>query len=151
MPSGLGSSAKESEMDLYNTVIYSRSCIDSLIKKFDLQRLYKIKSREETIKSVRKKIKTEITMENAFVVSVHSKTPQLASDITNYLVGYLNDKIIQLHVAKARDNSLFLSERYEEIKKSLASAEDSLEAFQEKTGFLKPLNSARNNRKFCQA
>jgi capsule polysaccharide export protein KpsE/RkpR len=81
-------------------------------------------------------------MENAFVVSVHSKTPQLASDITNYLVGYLNDKIIQLHVAKARDNSLFLSERYEEIKKSLASAEDSLEAFQEKTGIFEATQQA---------
>jgi tyrosine-protein kinase Etk/Wzc len=129
-----GSINKESEMDLYNTILFSRSSIELLMQKFDLQRLYKIKSRERAIKTIRKTIKTDVTMENAFLIFASAKTPQMACDITNYLVKYLNDKIIELHIAKAKDNRLFLEQRYAEIKENVKIAEDSLQAFQEKSG-----------------
>jgi capsule polysaccharide export protein KpsE/RkpR len=54
--------------------------------------------------------------------------------MANYLVTYLNEKIIELHVAKARDNRSFLEQRYIEIKESVKKAEDSLQSFQERTG-----------------
>jgi tyrosine-protein kinase Etk/Wzc len=134
LPTGLSGITKETEMDLYNTILFSRSSIEALSLKFDLQRLYKIKSKEQAIKSIRKMVKTDVTMENAFVIIVSSKTPQLACDIANYLVTYLNDKIIELHVAKAKDNRRFLEQRYNEIKENVKNAEDSLLSFQERTG-----------------
>ncbi len=136
LPSGLSGMSKESEMDIYNTILYSRTSIERIIRKYDLQKLYKIKSKELAIKLIRKTIKTEITMENAYVISVGSSTPKLACDIANDLVSYLNDKIIELHIAKARDNRLFLEQRYNEIKENVRNAEDSLQAYQERTGVL---------------
>jgi capsule polysaccharide export protein KpsE/RkpR len=134
LPAGLSSMKQESEMDLYNTIIYSRTSIELLIQKFDLQRVYKIKSKEKAVKLVRKSIKTTITLQNAFDLTVQSKTPQMACDMANYLVEYLNEKIIQMNVAKSKDNRIFLEQRYAEIKTSLKNAEDSLKAFQERTG-----------------
>jgi tyrosine-protein kinase Etk/Wzc len=134
LPSGLGGISKESEMDLYNTILFSRSSIELLMQKFNLQKLYKIKSKEKAIKAIRKTITTSITLENAYIISARSNAPQLSADMANYLVTYLNEKIIELHVAKAKDNRSFLEQRYNEIKENVKKAEDSLQSFQEKTG-----------------
>jgi uncharacterized protein involved in exopolysaccharide biosynthesis len=134
LPTGLSGMTKESEMDIYNTILFSRTSVERLIDKYDLQKLYKIKSREMAIKAIRKTIKTDVTMNNAFIIIASAKTPKLACDITNDLVTYLNDKIIELHIAKAKDNRRFLEQRYNEIKTNVKNAEDSLQAYQEKTG-----------------
>jgi tyrosine-protein kinase Etk/Wzc len=134
LPSGLSGMSKESEMDIYTTILFSRTSIERLIRKFDLQKLYKIKSREEAIKAIKKAVRTNVTMENAYVISASSNTPQRACDIANDLVAYLNDKVIELHIAKAKDNRLFLEQRYNEIESNAKNAEDSLRAYQEEAG-----------------
>lgn len=136
LPAGLGGMKIESEMDLYKTILYSRTAVELLIKKFDLQKIYKIKSKERAIKAIRKSIVTSITLENAFELRVRSNTPQRACDMANYLIQYLNENIIALNIEKSKDNRLFLEQRYLEIKANLRNAEDSLKAFQEKTGVL---------------
>ncbi|MGB7569061.1 MAG: hypothetical protein WBM07_14470 [Chitinivibrionales bacterium] len=136
MPGSLGNIKKESEMDLYKTIIYSRSSIENLIDKFDLQKLYKIKKREDAIEIIGKMIKAKITLEDAFAISMRASSPQLASDLTNYLVKYLNDKIVDLNVTKSKENRIFLEQRYNEIKLDLKNSEDSLKAYQEKSGVM---------------
>ena len=136
MPGSLGNIKKESEMDLYKTIIYSRASIENLIDKFNLQKLYKIKKREEAIEIIGKMIKTKITLEDAFTISMRASSPQLASDLTNYLVKYLNDKIVDLNVTKSKENRIFLEQRYNEIKLDLRNSEDSLKAYQEKSGVM---------------
>src|SRR5271169_3614578 len=54
LPSGLSGMSKESEMDIYTTILFSRTSIERLIQKFDLQKSYKIRSREQAIKAIRK-------------------------------------------------------------------------------------------------
>jgi capsule polysaccharide export protein KpsE/RkpR len=136
MPGSLGNIKKESEMDLYKTIIYSRASIENLIDKFNLQKLYKIKKRVEAIEIIGKMIKTKITLEDAFTISMRASSPQLASDLTNYLVKYLNDKIVDLNVTKSKENRFFLEQRYNEIKLDLRNSEDSLKAYQEKSGVM---------------
>jgi len=144
LPGGLGDNLKkESEMNLYNTLIYSRTSIENLINKYDLMKLYKIKKRDEALKAVRKTIKTSITLDNAYIIKVRSKTPQLASDMTNFLVNYLNEKVIELNISKSKDNRQFLEQRYNEIKQDLANAEDSLKSFQERTGIFEAENQTK--------
>jgi tyrosine-protein kinase Etk/Wzc len=136
LPAGLSGMKQESEMDLYNTIIYCRTSMELLIKKFDVQKIYKIKSKEDAIKALRKSIKTSITLQNAFVLRVRSTTPQRACDMANYLVNYLNENIITMNIAKSKNNRLFLEQRYLEIKENLKNAEDSLKVYQEKSGIL---------------
>ncbi len=133
LPFNISGIEKTSQMDLYNTIIYSRTNIDSVINRFGLMKIYKFPNREEAEKATRKLIKTDITVQNSFVVKVLAYTPQMAADMTNYVVKLLNNSVINLNISKARDNKQFLEKRYLEIKNSLRDAEDSLKIFQDKT------------------
>jgi capsule polysaccharide export protein KpsE/RkpR len=48
----------------------------------------------------------------------------------------MNDRIIDLKVSRSKQNRIFLEERVAEISSQLRTAEDSLRAFQERTGLL---------------
>ena len=136
LPVGLGNINQESELDLYNTVIYSRTSMENLINQFDLKTLYKIKKTGEAVKIIRKIITTKVTMENAFEITTRTKTPQLASDMTNYIVDHLNKKIIELNVSKSKENRMFLEKRFLEIKENLAKSENILKKYQNQMGIL---------------
>jgi tyrosine-protein kinase Etk/Wzc len=145
LPMGLGNINKESDMNLYLTILFSRSSIENLIDKYDLQKLYNIKSRENAVKFVSKIIFTKITIENAFTIKVRTKSPVLAATMANYLVEYLNSKILELNVSKSRDSRIFLEKRYQEITDNLRDAEDSLKYFQIKSGVFEAENQAKSS------
>ncbi|MHB9011601.1 MAG: GumC family protein [Ignavibacteriaceae bacterium] len=136
LPFGLGGTSSSAQMELYTTIIYSRTTIENVINKFNLMNEYHFENMESADKAVRKMIKAEVTTGNAFDISVFAKTPQMAAEITNYVVGILNKSIIKLNVSKAKDNREFLEKRYDEIKLSLKNAEDSLKNYQKKSGVL---------------
>ncbi|MFW6221387.1 MAG: GumC family protein [Fibrobacterota bacterium] len=144
LPVGLGSIDQETEMDLYNTIIYSRTSIEEIIDRFGLQEVYKIKERHEAIKLTREIIKTKITIDNAYEISVRAKTPQLASDMTNFIVKHLNDKIVDLNVSKAKADREFLEKRYVDINENLEKSENVLKRYQEKTGVFEASNQVRS-------
>lgn len=144
LPAGLSSINKESEMDLYNTIVYSRSCIEHLIEKFDLQKKLKAKTRTNAIKAVRKLINTNITMENAYTIRVRTTDPELSSNMTNYIIEYLNSKIIEMNIKKSQNNRHFLEKRYQEICLNLQNSEDSLRRFQETNGVLDAGNQLKS-------
>ena len=144
LPIGLGKINQESETDLYNILIYSRTFVEHLNDQFKLQTLYKIKKRDDLHKVIRKMIKTEVTMENAFSIRVRTKNPHLASDIANYIVKYLNIKIIELNVSKSKENRKFLEKRYYEIRSNLEKSEDTLRDFQGRMGIFNVSEQARS-------
>jgi tyrosine-protein kinase Etk/Wzc len=143
LPVGIGGVKKATDMDLYNTILFSRTCIETVIVKFDLNKLYGFQKKDDALRAVRSMIKSEITLDDAYVVKVSAKTPILAAEMTNFLVSYLNDKIIELNVAKSKDNRMFLENRYAEVSADLASAEDSLRTFQERFGLLDAENQMK--------
>jgi capsule polysaccharide export protein KpsE/RkpR len=141
MPLGLGSKSVNAEMDLYKTIIYSRTMMENVIKKFGLLQVYKLDTSniahmENAVKRLRNEIGTTETEESALLVTVRAGTRQRAADITNYIVQTMNERIIELKVSRSRENRIFLEKRVEEISKQLRLAEDSLRAFQERTGLL---------------
>jgi tyrosine-protein kinase Etk/Wzc len=134
LPLGLGGSSKSQSTDLYLTIIYSRSNLEDVIKKFNLMADYDLESMEKAVKLVSRKIEAETTDEDAFEITVRAKTREKAADIVNYILEILNQKVIELNVTKSRDNRLFLEKRYAELKENLRIVEDSLQRFQESTG-----------------
>ena len=120
--------------DLYLTIIYSRSNLESIIEKFDLMNDYGLESIEKTVKLISKKIEAEVTDEDAFEITVRAKTREKSAEIVNYLLEILNQKVIELNIAKSKDNRIFLENRYAELKENLKIVEDSLQRFQQSTG-----------------
>ncbi|MGD1045868.1 MAG: Wzz/FepE/Etk N-terminal domain-containing protein [Bacteroidota bacterium] len=141
LPFSLGSKSSSSDMDLYKTIIYSRTMMENVINKFDLIHTYKLDTTdnecmEKAIKRLKKEVGTTETEESALMVTVRAVTRQRAADMTNYIVQTMNDRIIDLKVSRSKQNRIFLEERVAEISSQLRTAEDSLRAFQERTGLL---------------
>ena len=134
LPFGLGGGAQSAEMDRFFTFVYSRSSLEDVIDEFDLMEDYNPESLEKTLKYLRADITTEISEDNAFVITVRASSPQKAAEMANYIVQLINNRLIELNVSKAADNRIFLENRYEEVQQRLQLAEDSLRMFQEKTG-----------------
>ncbi|HSW56697.1 MAG TPA: Wzz/FepE/Etk N-terminal domain-containing protein [Ignavibacteriaceae bacterium] len=134
LPLGLGGSSKSQSTDLYLTIIYSRSNLENVIKRFSLMADYNLESMEKAVKLISKKIEAEVTDEDAFEITVRAKTREKSADIVNYLLEILNRKVIELNVTKSRENRIFLENRYSELKENLRIVEDSLQRFQESTG-----------------
>jgi len=141
LPFGIGSKTARTDMDLYNTVIFSRSMMEDAIRTFDLVRRYRMDSTaadcmELAVKRLSREVTTKETEESAFEVTVRAGSRQLASDMANYIVDRMNQRIVELHTSKSKDNREFLALRVDEISTQLRHAEDSLRAYQERTGLL---------------
>jgi len=129
-----GLKQKTGNIDLYTTIIYSRTNLELLLDKFNLQKEYGVDKRWKALKIIKDNISTTITEETAFEIKVTDKSPQKASEMANFIVQNLNNTIISLNITKAHDNRIFLEGRFLEIKKNLALYEDSLKLFQQKSG-----------------
>ena len=120
--------------DIYTTIIYSRTSIVDLIEKFDLLTEYKSNNIDETIKVVRNDIYADETDEGAYEVTVRASSPKKAATMTNYIVEKLNSPLIKLNTTKAKENRIFLENRYTEIKNNLVKSQDSLVKFHKISG-----------------
>lgn len=137
---GAGSSP---EMNMYNTIIYSRTNLQKIIDKFDLYKVYKLSPeikdyKKKAIEILSGNISASETEFSAYELTVRANSPQLSADIANYIIKLLNEKLIALRTEKSKNNRIFLGERVEEIRQNLKSAEDSLMIFQEESGILEP-------------
>lgn len=144
LPFGLGGSSKTAETDLFNTIIQSRSTLEKVINKFELQKDYKLTSMEKTVKQLRENVKTETTDNNAYKITVRAKSAKKAADMVNYILELLNETVININVKKSSDNRQFLEQRYNEIKSDLSLAEDSLQIYQERSGLLEAKEQTRD-------
>lgn len=136
VPLGLGSVSKSSDMDLYTTIIGSRAMLEKIVVKFDLMKDYHQKSMEKAVEILRGKIKKRVTDENAYEITVRATSAQKSVDMANYILEELNRVVVELDVAKSRENRIFLEQRYNEMTNNLRLAEDSLQYYQESTGML---------------
>lgn len=143
LPFDLGGISSNPEIGLYNTILYSRSNLERVIEKFNLWEVYNLdKSVPKEVKRAREalfnSINTEETDDGSYIITVGMPDPKLASEITNDLIEYLNNKIIELKIKKSRNNRIFLGERLREVRRNLKNAEDSLKIFQKQSGMLNP-------------
>lgn len=138
LPFGLGGSSSTDETDLYKTIIYSRTNLENMISRFNLKADYNLESLDKAVKTLEDKITAEDTKDNSFIVKIRANSPQKAANMVNYLLDYLNKKVIELNVTKSKENSEFLGQRYKEVTEKLQIAQDSLQMYQQKSGMFEP-------------
>ena len=138
---GLGAKAPKSETDLYTTIVYSRTMMEDVIRTFGLVTVYGLDSTkpdhmEKAVKRLRKEVFTHETDESAYVITARASTRERAAAMANMIVQRMNERIVDLNINRARQNREFLGRRVDEIRATLRAAEDSLRAYQERTGLL---------------
>ncbi len=140
LPIDIGGLNTNSDVDLYKSIINSRSVLDQVINKYDLVKIYKVDTTqidyyEQTLKKLRDNINADLNDDGVtYYVTVTAPDPYLAAAITNYLVEQLNNKIVELKIKKSMQNREYLEARVQDVKDSLKNAEDYLKLFSEKTG-----------------
>jgi uncharacterized protein involved in exopolysaccharide biosynthesis len=140
LPFGLPSTINN-ELDLYSTIVNSRTVLDKVIKKFDLVKVFEIDSSqkdcyERTLKILRNSIDTKTSEEQVFEITVTLNSPTLSADVANYIVKILNDTLVELEISKSKNNREFLENRLLEVRNNLKISEDYLKDYQKKSGML---------------
>ncbi|HEX9005969.1 MAG TPA: Wzz/FepE/Etk N-terminal domain-containing protein, partial [Bacteroidota bacterium] len=131
----------------YFAILKSRTAMEDVVRKFDLINVYKISdtSMEKAIKELTNNTAFETQEDDNITVEVLDKDPQRAAAMANYFVEILNDISMRLGTQEARSNREFIGRRLDRNKAELRAAEDSLRAYQEKTGTVVGLSSDNNS------
>jgi len=124
--------------DIIFGILNSRTAICEVIKKFDLYNYYsaKINDTDNVVKNFRDDIEFELTENNFIEISIINKDPILAANISNYFVKVLDKLNNKINSESARNNRIFIENRYQKNLVDLKSAEDSLYNFQKKYGII---------------
>jgi tyrosine-protein kinase Etk/Wzc len=127
-----GISTPTSTTDIFMSMLKSRTMADAIIDKFDLLKLYKKKDHESARKRLQSDTKITLSKEKMITVSVEATSPQLAADIANYYLEYLDTLNRTVTVTSAHKNKLFIEQRLTETKANLVKLEDLVQNFQTK-------------------
>jgi len=118
--------------DLFVAMLKSRTMVDDVIKQFNLFELYEAKTMQGARNAVEGQTKIKVSKEKVIKITVESKDPQLAADITNFYVTNLDRLNRTLNVSKASQNRAFIEQRLDETRVNLVKAEEAVKEFQVK-------------------
>lgn len=123
--------------DLYVGILRSRTIADSLIERFDLQKLYG----ENTLHDTRRELerRTAISHGRDGIISIHyeDRDRKLSAAVANAYVEELYKLTQTLAVTEAGQRRLFLEKQLKLTRDGLAEAEVALKRTQETTGLIK--------------
>jgi tyrosine-protein kinase Etk/Wzc len=122
--------------ELYVGILQSRTIADRVIDRFQLQSRWKVKKLDDARKTLKAMVRFEATKDGLIEIAVKNNDPVLASDLANAFVDELYRMNSTLAISEAAQRKLFFGRQLNEEKMTLAAAEDTLRATQEKTGLI---------------
>lgn len=144
LTSGLSSTFKDlgvtkiggSEASAYTplSLINSRELRESIVRDFNLQKLYGSTTFDDAVKEFNEYVDGEVTEFASFRINFTNEDPKLAASVANALVDKMNATSMRLASEEARINRAFVELRYQKCIADLDSAEQQLDHFQRKYG-----------------
>jgi tyrosine-protein kinase Etk/Wzc len=129
--------------DVYVGILGSRTIADGLVKKFDLQKIYKTKKLSDSIKVLQKRSTFTAGKNTLVTIKVDDHDPKLAADLANGYLDALHEQNGRLALTEAAQRRLFFEQQLDREKNALADAEVDLKRTQEKTGLIVPAGQAQ--------
>ena len=145
---GMGIGALPEETNTALAILNSRTMMDIVAKKFDLQNRYQTEHTEETIRVLRERYSIKVNDEGTVTLYSDAKTRflsneaekdgarQLASNMANYFIKELDRLNNEIRIEKAKNSRIFIEKRYAQNLDDLRVAEENLKNFQEKYGVI---------------
>jgi capsule polysaccharide export protein KpsE/RkpR len=124
--------------DVLLGIINSRTALTDVINKFNLMKYYEIDDEnwDKVIKAFKGDISSDPNEFGMIDFSVINEDPEISAEIANYMVMLVDSLNIEFNIARAKNNRLFVEQRYVKNVTDLRSAEDSLYKFQRKYGIV---------------
>ena len=123
--------------DLVVGIVKSRTIMDILIDKFDLQTRYETENMDFTRIALSESTSAVADAKTSLVsISIEDKDPAFAAQVANAYVEELQNFIQKLAISDASQQRLFLEQQVKETQVNLLKAENELTEYQKKTGIL---------------
>lgn len=129
--------------DVYVAMLRSQTIADSLIRRFELQKVYRDKTLFDARKELAKHSVIDSTKEGLISVSVEDKDPKRAAEIANAYIDELYSLNIRLAMSEASQRRAFFETQLQKSKEELSDAEVNLKQTQSKTGLISLSDQAR--------
>jgi tyrosine-protein kinase Etk/Wzc len=130
--------------DLYVALLASPGLENDVVKRCELQTVYKAK----LLSQARKLLETNTLVlsdskSGLISISVVDKDPNRAAEIVGEYINALNKLSSRLAITDAQRRSLFFEQQVTETKENLNRAEEALKETQQKSGLVEPVGDAR--------
>jgi uncharacterized protein involved in exopolysaccharide biosynthesis len=124
--------------DLFVSMLKSRTIEDQLIDRFDLRKIYGVKTYQDARKKLEGRSQIAAGDDGMITVSVSDHSPQRAADLANAYVEALHSLNEHLAIGEAAQRRLFYQQKLDAEKEELSQAELALQQVQEKSGLIQP-------------
>lgn len=128
--------------EMYIGMLKSRTVYDRIIERFALERVYRVKYREDARKELDDAIEAKVK-DGIITLKVEDRDPKRAAEMANAFVEELRRMTKGHAVTEAAQRRLFFEERLVDAKAALVKSEEAFKGFQERTGALKIDDQAR--------
>jgi tyrosine-protein kinase Etk/Wzc len=138
---GLG--GLKSPGDVYLGILGSRTIADTLIKRFNLQSVYKAKRLSDAETSLKKQSKFVAGKDTLITITVVDKDPRRAAGLANGYLEALYEQNGRLALTESGQRRIFFEQQLAREKDALADAEVELKRTEEETGMIAPNGQAQ--------
>lgn len=136
-------SGLKSPADVYLGLLKSRTIADNLIKRFDLQKVYKIERVSDTAKKLESRSTFAAGKDTLITINVEDHDAKRAADLANGYMDALYDQNGRLALTESSQRRLFFEQQLEREKNALGDAEVELKKTEEQTGLISPTGQAQ--------
>jgi capsule polysaccharide export protein KpsE/RkpR len=120
---------------LFVELVHSRTVEDHLIDRFNLQRVYWDRYKQDARKTLEKRTAVEEDRKSGVIsITVTDTRPERARDMSQAYVEELDRLVSQVSTSSARRERIFIEQRLVTVKKDLEDAEHQFSAFASQKG-----------------
>jgi uncharacterized protein involved in exopolysaccharide biosynthesis len=113
-------------------ILRSRTVANAVVERFDLQKRYQKKFRQDTIDRLQSITDIIVSREGVISVTLEDVDPVLAANMANFYIEEVDRLASQFGTGEASRQRVFVSEQLARARKDLEGLEDTLRRFQER-------------------
>lgn len=117
--------------DVFKAILASRTVQEELVREFDLQRVYRKKSLERTLRTLTQRTRIRLNPDGTLKVSVDDPDPRRAAGLANGYLEALDRFNVEKRNTTAHRTRMFLQDRLAETDSLLRDSEEVLRRYQE--------------------
>jgi uncharacterized protein involved in exopolysaccharide biosynthesis len=129
--------------DMYIGIMQSRSVLEDVVTKFELQQVYRVSTRDAARRKLLDRISLISGKESMIRVSVEDGDPKRAAELSNAFIEGLSRQNSRLAITESAQRRLFFEREVETEKTALAVAEGALRETQIRTGVVEASGQAQ--------
>ena len=124
--------------DVFVAMLKSRTVEDALVNRFDLRKVYGVKSYQDARKKLEKRSEIDPEKEGLISIEVTDRDPRRAADIANAWVEELRALNQNLALTEAAQRRAFFEQKLVAERNALSQAELALQQIEQQTGIIQP-------------